>query len=142
MQDEITDISLLFQAESYHVSYSLLAKKYESSSPIFDNILIQTKAIKSNYKGIKRGDVVEMRFTMMPYLTNENCHPTGFGAFERLSKNNKRQCVVFVCPSFPDRLEFILNRGLNPYFSLSCHKSKHSNLEIDGFSMESYIDTE
>lgn len=96
----------------------------------------------SNYRSIKVNDVVEMTFRIEPAFMNENCNPTGFGRLDR-DRANKKYCFhLFVPPSLPERFEFILNRGIKPYFDLGCEREKYEKPIVKTFSMESEINLE
>jgi hypothetical protein len=140
MKDKIEKpqkLTMLFQMESCKINYHLDSKDSRYNSLIYDSICVECRTILSDYKSIKVDDLVELIFIVEPAFMDENCRPTALGGFE---KENKKYCGrIFVPPSFPDRFDFILNRGLKPYFYLSCEKSKYEKPDVKSLSMKSEI---
>jgi len=131
------DITILLQYESCDVSFHQFPVNYGFRSNIYDDIIVYVKVILSNFKSIKKDVMVEIKFSVMPYLLDDKSKPEAFGDFLKVSK--KPTCIIFVPPTFPERLDFILNRGIKPYFDLGCIKEKYEKLLIKTFSMESKI---
>jgi|GEM_PF-3881933 len=139
-KESIQQLSLLFQMEiCSKVSYSLHTKSKNFEYCIFDRISTDCNTILSDYKSIKLNDIVEITFKIEPALLDKDCDPIAFGWLDR-DRAKKKHCFnISVPPSFPERLEFILNRGIKPYFYLRCEKEKHKTAIIKSFSMESDV---
>lgn len=127
--------TILLQYESCDVHFSQYPINYDFASNIYDRISICAKVILSNYKNVKRNDIVEITFYVEPALLSDKCKPEAFGDFSK-----KLSCAIYVPQTFPERLDFILNRGIKPYFDLGCiQEEKYRKPTIKTFSMQSNI---
>ena len=136
-KDKQKSFYLLLQMQRCKLSYNMHLKNQHFNSLIMENLDVQCKTILSDYKSIKIDDEVKVVFNFEPYLKDEKCNPTAFG---HLSRENKQYCFrVYVPDDFLQRLDFILNRGLMPYFYLSCEKEKYKDAKIKMFSLESEV---
>lgn len=127
--------TILLQYENCDVHFSQYPINYNFDSNIYDRISVYSKVILSNYKKVKRGDNMEIIFYVEPALLSDKCKPEAFGEFSK-----KLSCVIYVPPTFPERLDFILNRGIKPYFDLGCiQEEKYRKPTIKTFSMQSKI---
>lgn len=132
------NLSLLFQFKSCKVEYSLNHKDMGFNSPINDCVIVKCQTIASNYRNIKVNDTVQLRFTVLQTFNDKDCCPTGFGEFD--IKDKQVICYVFPPSSLINRLDFILNRGIKPYFYLTCEKVKYQKPIIKNFYMESEVE--
>lgn len=136
-KDKPMTFYLLLQMQKCKSSYYMHLKGQNFNSLIMETLDVQCKTILSEYKSIKIGDEVKVTFRFEPYLKDEKCNPKAFGC---LSRENKQYCfLVYVPDDFLQRFDFILNRGLLPYFYFSCEKERYKNADIKIFSMESEV---
>jgi len=136
-KDKPKNLYMLFQMEKCKLSYDIHLKNEHYDSLISEYLEVQCKTILSDYKSIKVDDEIKIAFRLEPYLTNEKCNPKSFGW---LNRENKQHCFhISVTENFPERLDFILNRGLKPFFYIVCEKEKYEHATIKSFSMESEV---
>lgn len=127
--------TILLQYESCDINFHQFTINYGFMSNIYDDIIVSSKVILSEYKPIKVNDLITVNFKIEPYLLNDKSRPEAFGDF---SKNNN--CIIYVPPTFADRLNFILNRNIKPYFDLGCIKEeKYRKPTVKTFSMQSKV---
>ncbi len=128
---------VLLQMQKSKLSYYMHLKDESFDSLIMEHLDVHCKTILSDYKSIKIGDEVKVVFRVEPYLKDEKCDPKAFGY---LLRENKQYCFHVCIPDdFLQRVDFILNRGLLPYFYLSCEKENYKHADIKIFSLESEV---
>lgn len=130
--------TIIFQVESWNVSYHLLPKEFKPRTFLSDWIEVNAKVIFSKSKSIKEGDNILFRFSIAPVVDYNIKCPESYGSFNKSRK--QRECFISTPNSFIERFSFLLNQGVKPYFDLNCATENYRTINIKSFSMHSQID--